>query len=124
MVLLKVVILFLLSLLTSSILSVTTLISELNFVFNSSRIAAFADSDLVIRLSVNFSFSYLNSDFSFSIVEANLESLLAAKAAVCLADSADCLLLSAVNFSSKAAVCLQISDSMFSSNWLAIPLTE
>ena len=110
MVLLKVVILFLLSLLTSSILSVTTLISELNFVFNSSRIAAFADSDLVIRLSVNFSFSYLSSDFNFSMAEANLESILAANAAVCLADSADSLLLSAVNFSSKAAVYLQISD--------------
>jgi hypothetical protein len=62
-----------------------------------------------MRLSVNFSFSYLSSDFKFSIAESNLESIVATNAAVCLADSADCLLLSAVHFASKPPVCLQIS---------------
>jgi len=101
-----VVILFSASLLTLSILSETTLISEIIFAFNSSRIAAFVDSDLAMGPSVNFSFSYLSSDFKLSIAQANLESIVASKAAVCLADSADCLLLSAVNFASNAAVCL------------------
>ena len=106
MVLFKVVILFSVSLLTSPILSETTLISELIFALNSFQVAAFADSNLAMRLSANFSFSCLSSDFKPSLAEANLESIAAAKAAVCLADSADCLLLSAINFSSKAAVCL------------------
>ena len=52
----------------------------------------------------------MSSDFNFSIAGVNLESIVATKAAVCLADSADYLVLSAVNFASKAAVCLQISD--------------
>ena len=84
MVLFKVVILISAFLLTLSILSETTLISELIFAFNSSRIAAFADSDLAMRLSANFYFSYLISDFTFSIAEATLESIVATKDAVCL----------------------------------------
>ena len=91
------------------VLSETTVISEPNFALNSSGIA-FADSNIAMRFSGNFSFSYLSSDSKFSIVEVDLESIVAIKAAVCLADSADCLLFSAVNFASKAAACLQISD--------------
>jgi hypothetical protein len=109
-VLFKVVILFSAFLRTLSIFSETTIISELIFASNSSRMVAFAHSDLARGLSVNFSCLYLSSDFNFSIAEVNLESIVATRAAVCLADSADCFLLSAANFASKAAVCLQISD--------------
>jgi hypothetical protein len=53
MVLVKVLILFSASMPTLSILSETTL-SEIIFEFNSSWVAAFADSDLAMRLSANF----------------------------------------------------------------------
>jgi hypothetical protein len=46
-----------------------------------------------MRLSANFSFSYLSSDCKPSMAKANLESIIATKAAVCLADSADCLVI-------------------------------
>jgi hypothetical protein len=81
-VLVKVVILFSASLLTSSISSDTTLISELNFALNSSRTAAFADSHLAM-FSANFSLSYQNSDFKFFVAEVNLETILASNAAIC-----------------------------------------
>ena len=68
-----VVILFSESLLTLSTLSDTTLLSELNFALNSSQISTFADSNLAVEFSANFSFSYLSSEFIFSKAKVNLE---------------------------------------------------
>ena len=79
----KVVILLSESLLTLSILFDTTLISELHFALNYSPISTFFDSNLAIRLSDNFSFLYLISDFNFSIAEVKLQCILGTKPAVC-----------------------------------------
>jgi hypothetical protein len=63
-----------------------------------------------MRFSANFSFSFLSSDFNFSVAEVSLEFILVSSAAICLAVSDDCLLLSLVSLASKAAVSLQFSD--------------